>query len=182
MFTPASIVKPSQLLGGMYMISDWCKMWSPLYLACGTSSLVCLSSCVLSSLVANCCKMMKAFIDRCRARGKGYFPSGGEAEAEVYPPTLLVDLEAKSLPLRSNIALCLLAHWIRALVFQHHSLQLHVGTMGVIRYFQPRQIGISTSCHTVLEEWQRLNHSSDRRGNPCCTFRMATCAILGLRG
>ena len=54
-----------------------------------------LSSCVVSSLVANCCKMMKAFIDRCRARGKGYFPSGGEAEAEVYPPTLLVDLEAK---------------------------------------------------------------------------------------
>ncbi len=37
--------------------------------------------------------MMKASIDSCRTRGKGYFPSGGEAE--VYPPTLLVDLEAK---------------------------------------------------------------------------------------
>ncbi len=34
---------------------------------------------------------MKAFIDSCRARGKGYFPS--EGEAEVFSPSLDLELQ-----------------------------------------------------------------------------------------
>jgi hypothetical protein len=38
-------------------------------------------------------QMMKAFIDSCRARGKGYFPSESEGEAEVF--CLVLDLEVQ---------------------------------------------------------------------------------------